>query len=60
MNRWILLRIIGFGALTFFLLRYTVDGHFNLYDIVPAVILVGIATNEYFIRQRKNRTLPKK
>ena len=60
MNRWILLRAIGFGAFTYFLYRYTVDEHFNLYDIIPVAILAGIAINEFFIRQRKNRTSQKK
>jgi len=60
MKRWILLRAIGFGTLTYFLFRYTVDEHFNLYDIIPFAILAGIAINEFYIRKRKNRTLLKK
>jgi len=60
MNRWILFRVIGIGALTYFLLRYTVDEHFNLYDIIPILILVGLAINEFFIRRQKKRTPPKR
>lgn len=64
MNRWILLRCLGFAALTYFLLKYTVDEKFNLYDMIPITILVGIAVNEIFIRKRKlnnkDRTSPKR
>ncbi|WP_152970602.1 hypothetical protein [Bacillus sp. FJAT-28004] len=58
MNRWVVLRVIGFGALTYFLLRYTVDEHFNLYDMIPVAILAGIAVNEIFIRRRKLNNNP--
>jgi len=54
MNRWILLRAVGFGALTCSLLTYSVDGYFNLYDIIPVTILVGIVINELFIIKRKH------
>lgn len=49
-----MLRVIGFGALTYFLLEYTVDEHFNLYDIIPVAILAGTVINEFFIKKRKN------
>lgn len=54
MNRWILLRVIGFGAFTFFLIRYTGDKHFNLYDMIPVTILAGLVVSEIFIRKRKS------
>lgn len=57
-DRWIFVRVIGFGALTYFLLRFTVDEHFNLYDVLPVAILVGIIINELLIRKRKNRSSP--
>lgn len=54
MNRWILLRSIGFGALTYFLLR-CIDRHFNLNDMIAVVaILAGLAINEFFIRKRNS------
>jgi len=59
MSRWVWLRAIGFGALTYFLLRYTADGQWNVYDIIPAVILIGISIQELIIINRKNRMPPK-
>lgn len=60
MSRWTLLRAIGFGALTYFLLRYTINKHFVLYNLIPVILLAGLVVNELFISKRKKRMPPKR